>query len=383
MDHHPASSQQQQQQQPSSPFQLHIQLPDSYLMQQAAQQARHQQQQQHFVAHQALHHHRPQSTMYYGGTPLGTPTTPDSVHEFFSGDESPSESRKSREMAPFLRNLRNMLDRESPEVLRWNKDGTAFEIHDMDEMMNTVLPKYFKHKKYTSFQRQLNYFNFKKWTKSRANVCTFSNELFTRHEPYRSTLITRKKSISGAKDGYNDAGDDGDVTDGCDTPRHRRPRCDSTSSSVYSCDSPRRLDNTPSPPLGAPRGTLDLSFQSMSLHKGMSPYENKHLTRVMGLTRKHPQVMPRKQHAELHLMDEMDLFVDNHHPVDNTRDSMSSITSTTSVASEWDDGGDINWVDMFPYNDAQFYTDAHVDMPTSNADLSPLRGPFTSVNFCI
>uniref|UniRef100_K3WR72 HSF-type DNA-binding domain-containing protein n=1 Tax=Globisporangium ultimum (strain ATCC 200006 / CBS 805.95 / DAOM BR144) TaxID=431595 RepID=K3WR72_GLOUD len=113
---------------------------------------------------------------------------------------SPS-SEKSKEVAPFLKNLRKMLDVESDEILRWTPNGRAFEIHDMEQMMDYVLPKYFKHRKYTSFQRQLNYFNFKKWTKSKAVVCTFSNEYFLRDQPDLAWRISRKKStqLSGLK----------------------------------------------------------------------------------------------------------------------------------------------------------------------------------------
>ncbi|RHY97370.1 hypothetical protein DYB37_008891 [Aphanomyces astaci] len=357
----------------SSPFQLHIQLPDTYNTMQ--------------INNNNHPHHR----LYYG-TPVGTPTTPDS-QEFYSGDESPvsAEFRKASEMAPFLRNLRNMLDRENPEVLRWNKDGTAFEIHDMDEMMNSVLPKYFKHKKYTSFQRQLNYFNFKKWTKSRANVCTFSNELFTRHEPYRSSLITRKKSVSSMTSKDATSTDTGDEYD--DDGRYTgRPSCDSPCSSVYSCDSPvlRPSKNNTLPP----KATLDLSLESMSLHKTrMSSYENKHLTRVLGgrkAMRKssaaaptpldqatyHHSPHPQHQHQP-HThgggVDDMNWFGDNE--FNNFRDSTaSSMTSTAS--GDWDDATEMNWVDLLPYNDPAFY-----DMqPQSSNSLSPLRGPFEASN---
>ncbi|DAZ94531.1 TPA: hypothetical protein N0F65_001547, partial [Lagenidium giganteum] len=105
-----------------------------------------------------------------------------------------SDALKPKEVAPFLKNLRKMLDTEHPSVLCWTADGTAFEIHDMDQMMNHVLPKYFKHRKYTSFQRQLNYFNFRKWTKSKAVVCTFSNPFFLRDQPDLAWRINRKKS---------------------------------------------------------------------------------------------------------------------------------------------------------------------------------------------
>ncbi|KAI9910738.1 hypothetical protein PsorP6_010329 [Peronosclerospora sorghi] len=104
--------------------------------------------------------------------------------------------RKPREVAPFLRSLRQILSNENPAILRWTLDGKAFEIHDMVSMMQHVLPKYFKHSKYTSFQRQLNYFNFRKWTKSKAVVCTFSNPFFQRDQPILDWCITRKKPES-------------------------------------------------------------------------------------------------------------------------------------------------------------------------------------------
>ncbi|ETI53949.1 hypothetical protein F441_03170 [Phytophthora nicotianae CJ01A1] len=110
--------------------------------------------------------------------------------------QSKDDNTAPREVAPFLKSLRRMLLDESDAVLRWTPDGRAFEIHDMQEMTARVLPKYFKHCKYTSFQRQLNYFNFRKWTKSKAVVCTFSNDFFLRDQPELAWRITRKKSLS-------------------------------------------------------------------------------------------------------------------------------------------------------------------------------------------
>ncbi|KAF0700827.1 Aste57867_8678 [Aphanomyces stellatus] len=145
----------------------------------------------HFTDTPSLHIHVPSAHDHASFQRMlhASPTTTDDC-------DSPGAVR---EMAPFLRNLRNMLDHENAEVLRWNKDGTAFEIHDMDTLTHTVLPKYFKHNKYTSFQRQLNYFHFKKWTKSRANVCTFSNDCFLRDDPDRSLWITRKKGLPSSR----------------------------------------------------------------------------------------------------------------------------------------------------------------------------------------
>lgn len=113
--------------------------------------------------------------------------------------QDPADGTPVKEVAPFLRSLRLMLDTESPRILRWTPDGSAFEIHDMAVMTGYVLPKYFKHRKYASFQRQLNYFHFRKWTKSRAVVCTFSNQFFQRDQPALTWRITRKRSLSPTK----------------------------------------------------------------------------------------------------------------------------------------------------------------------------------------
>ncbi|GLE04584.1 hypothetical protein PINS_up013553 [Pythium insidiosum] len=104
-----------------------------------------------------------------------------------------------KEIAPFLKSLRCMLDHESDDIIRWTPDGRAFEIHDLERMTESILPKYFKHSKYTSFQRQLNYFNFRKWTKSKAVVCTFSNPCFVRDAPDLEWHIARKKPSASGK----------------------------------------------------------------------------------------------------------------------------------------------------------------------------------------
>ncbi|CAK4667073.1 unnamed protein product [Aphanomyces euteiches] len=96
-------------------------------------------------------------------------------------------------IAPFLVKLRQMLTIESAAIFRWNEAGTAFEIVHMELFIQIVLPKYFKQTKYASFQRQLNYFGFKKWTKRTANVCTFSNVYFIRDDPQLALFISRKR----------------------------------------------------------------------------------------------------------------------------------------------------------------------------------------------
>lgn len=41
-------------------------------------------------------------------------------------------------------------------IISWSASGKAFRIADVDSFVATVLPKYFRTKKFSSFQRNLN-----------------------------------------------------------------------------------------------------------------------------------------------------------------------------------------------------------------------------------
>jgi len=65
----------------------------------------------------------------------------------------------------FPRRLYEMLDSETklieaspnhPKVIAWSDSGTAFRIYDVTKFSVNVLPKYFRTKKFSSFQRNLN-----------------------------------------------------------------------------------------------------------------------------------------------------------------------------------------------------------------------------------
>ena len=65
----------------------------------------------------------------------------------------------------FFSVLTEMLDSETklseanpshPRVIGWSSSGKAFRIYDTNEFANVVLPKYFRTKKFSSFQRNLN-----------------------------------------------------------------------------------------------------------------------------------------------------------------------------------------------------------------------------------
>jgi len=47
-------------------------------------------------------------------------------------------------------------------IISWDSDGKSFKVHQPDEFVVEVMPKYFNQTKFRSFQRMLNLYNFKK-----------------------------------------------------------------------------------------------------------------------------------------------------------------------------------------------------------------------------
>lgn len=56
-------------------------------------------------------------------------------------------------VAPFLKSLYTILSLEDPMIVGWTVDGRAFEVRDQDRLSHVILPKYFRHQKFSSFQR--------------------------------------------------------------------------------------------------------------------------------------------------------------------------------------------------------------------------------------
>ena len=55
-----------------------------------------------------------------------------------------------------------ILENEDSTIINWDENGRSFQVLDSECFCKDVLPKYFRHRKLTSFQRQLNLYGFQR-----------------------------------------------------------------------------------------------------------------------------------------------------------------------------------------------------------------------------
>lgn len=56
----------------------------------------------------------------------------------------------------FPRKLFQILAETNPAIITWDKDGLSFQIVDQNAFVDRTMPRFYRHNKLTSFQRQLN-----------------------------------------------------------------------------------------------------------------------------------------------------------------------------------------------------------------------------------
>lgn len=98
-------------------------------------------------------------------------------------------------IAEFLYQLTKMLTDDNNEIVEW-ADG-RIKVHFPERLEAEVLHKYFRHSKFASFQRQLNYFGFRKIAgKGKMSPCSYVNEAAT--SDIRSLLLIKRKTNGSA-----------------------------------------------------------------------------------------------------------------------------------------------------------------------------------------
>lgn len=94
----------------------------------------------------------------------------------------------------FMFQLIKILTECDKNIIEWTRG--MIRIHNPQELEMKILPNYFRHTKFSSFQRQLNYFGFRKIAgKGRMTPCTYRNE-HTTNDVKSLSHLKRKTKVS-------------------------------------------------------------------------------------------------------------------------------------------------------------------------------------------
>ncbi|CAM9338546.1 unnamed protein product [Hapterophycus canaliculatus] len=91
----------------------------------------------------------------------------------------------------FAQKLFTLVEEEDSEIVEWLPDGLAFRVKDIHRFSCEVLEKYFNHSKFTSFQRQLNLYQFKR--RKGAHAGAFHHPSFRRGQRHLLSKVRRQK----------------------------------------------------------------------------------------------------------------------------------------------------------------------------------------------
>eukprot|EP00554_Chaetoceros_debilis_P007017 CAMPEP_0194079028 /NCGR_PEP_ID=MMETSP0149-20130528/5279_1 /TAXON_ID=122233 /ORGANISM="Chaetoceros debilis, Strain MM31A-1" /LENGTH=509 /DNA_ID=CAMNT_0038760389 /DNA_START=61 /DNA_END=1587 /DNA_ORIENTATION=- len=107
--------------------------------------------------------------------------------------DNPAAAVKDPSCVPsgFVLKLYQMVNGAPDEVVAWTGQGDAFRISDLNRLENETLPTYFRHRRFQSLVRQLNFYNFRKVNRER-NFWVYKHPLFHRERPGDLHLLRRR-----------------------------------------------------------------------------------------------------------------------------------------------------------------------------------------------
>eukprot|EP00542_Grammatophora_oceanica_P018981 CAMPEP_0194049292 /NCGR_PEP_ID=MMETSP0009_2-20130614/30229_1 /TAXON_ID=210454 /ORGANISM="Grammatophora oceanica, Strain CCMP 410" /LENGTH=395 /DNA_ID=CAMNT_0038695405 /DNA_START=99 /DNA_END=1286 /DNA_ORIENTATION=- len=121
-----------------------------------------------------------------------------------------SVTAKNAEIPLFLRKTYHMIDTCDQSVAAWSEDGKTFVVKKVDVFEKIIIPQFFKHSKFSSFVRQLNFYGFRKikyadtikidakLEAETANFWRFRHEKFLKGRPELLIEIKRSNSSTNA-----------------------------------------------------------------------------------------------------------------------------------------------------------------------------------------
>ena len=89
---------------------------------------------------------------------------------------------KSRKSQSFLSRLFDILSNSNyNSVISWDEEGKKVVIYDVTKLCKDILPKFYKHRNYSSFIRQLNLYGFHKYKGIIDNLEIYEHEAFNKN----------------------------------------------------------------------------------------------------------------------------------------------------------------------------------------------------------
>jgi len=115
-----------------------------------------------------------------------TSTRPKSTSPVPSGGEG-----KNGAPSGFVLKLYQMVNGAPDDIVSWVPSGEAFRIADLSRLESETLPSYFRHSRFQSLVRQLNFYNFRKINRERT-FWVYYHPLFHRDYPEKLAQLRRR-----------------------------------------------------------------------------------------------------------------------------------------------------------------------------------------------